>query len=67
MPVRSKSIARLHFDIEHIPLERNDTTSREKSLRELTLARALYRCGDSDGLGESLLRQYAKDLRGHYA
>ena len=31
------------------------------------LARALYRCGDHKGLGESVLRSYAKDLRGHYA
>ncbi len=44
-----------------------DTTTREFSLRELILARALYRCGDCDGLGEKILRLYACDLRGHYA
>ena len=40
---------------------------REVELRELFLARALYRCGDSDGLGEKILKQYAQDLHGHYA
>jgi len=50
-----------------IPASRTDNTSREVSLRELMLARALYRCGDYEGLGEKILRQYANDLRGHYA
>ncbi|MBP7052232.1 MAG: FAD-dependent oxidoreductase [Phycisphaerae bacterium] len=50
-----------------IPASPVDTSTRECSLRELILARALYRCGDCEGLGESILKQYAKDLRGHYA
>jgi hypothetical protein len=50
-----------------IPPSDVDTSTRECSLRELILARALYRCGDCDGLGERILRQYARDLRGHYA
>ena len=44
-----------------------DVTVRNKALTELHLARALYRCGDFDGLGEQTLRQFAKDLHGHYA
>ena len=40
---------------------------RNLCLREIALARALYRCGDCDGLGERVLREYAKDLRGVYA
>ncbi|RJP27828.1 MAG: FAD-dependent oxidoreductase [Candidatus Omnitrophota bacterium] len=40
---------------------------RDRTLRELVLARALYRCGDYEGLGEKILKQYAQDLRGHYA
>ncbi|MHC4117253.1 MAG: FAD-dependent oxidoreductase [Planctomycetota bacterium] len=44
-----------------------DTQTRNNSLRELVLARALYRCGDYEGLGESILKQYERDLRGHYA
>jgi hypothetical protein len=37
------------------------------ALRELVLARALYRCGDWQGLAERILRQYEQDLRGHFA
>jgi hypothetical protein len=44
-----------------------DTTTRNESLRELILARALYRCGDYKGLGEKILKEYASDLRAHYA
>ena len=45
----------------------NETHTRGLSLRELSLARALYRCGDKDGLGRGILEAYAKDLRGHLA
>ena len=41
--------------------------SRRESLRELALARALYRCGDDQGLGRKILQAYAADLRGHLA
>jgi len=44
-----------------------DNSTRNNSLKELTLARALYRCGDYEGLGETILRRYANDLRAHYA
>lgn len=37
------------------------------SVRELILARVLYRCGDWEGIGESILREYGRDLRGHLA
>ena len=37
---------------------------RIEPLREIILARALFRCGDHEGLGERILRQYARDLRG---
>jgi hypothetical protein len=53
--------------IRSIPPSPVDTSTRECSLRELILARALYRCGDWNGLGEQILSQYAQDLRGHYA
>jgi hypothetical protein len=51
----------------NIPPSPTDNTTRECSLRELMLARALYRCGDDQGLGRKILEQYAQDLRGHYA
>ena len=40
---------------------------RTPPLREIVLARALYRCGDHDGLGEQILRQYQRDWRGLFA
>jgi hypothetical protein len=47
----------------------NAVPDRERSacLRELVLARALYRLGDADGLGENTLRAYTKDPRRAYA
>lgn len=40
---------------------------RRESLRELMLARALYRCGDKDGMGRKILESYEKDIRGHFS
>jgi acylphosphatase len=40
---------------------------RNSALRELVLARALYRCGDHQGVGEKVLRAYAADPQGLYA
>ena len=45
----------------------NSEQTRRESLRELVLARALYRCGDYQGVGEKTLRAYTHDLRGHLA
>jgi hypothetical protein len=35
--------------------------------RDLALARVLYRLGDHEGIGQRILQQYARDVRGHYA
>ena len=40
---------------------------RTEVLRELALARALYRLGDCNGLGEKILQAYSRDPRGMYA
>jgi flavin-dependent dehydrogenase len=40
---------------------------RSEPLRELILARSLYRCGDHEGIGEKILREYEQDLRGLFA
>lgn len=40
---------------------------RQLCLREIAVARALYRCGDWEGLGEKVLQEFARDLRGVYA
>lgn len=45
----------------------NAVQARRDSIRELSLARALYRCGDYGGIGEQILRAYTEDLRGHLA
>jgi hypothetical protein len=46
---------------------RNDGAGRDLPLRELTLASALYRCGDYQGLGKTILKQYVSDLHGLYS
>jgi hypothetical protein len=53
--------------LEANPRSGTDTTTRNQALSELYLARALYRCGDYEGLGEKTLREYSRDLHGHYA
>ncbi|MCY2993397.1 MAG: FAD-dependent oxidoreductase [Planctomycetota bacterium] len=62
----------VHTDIaaaktREVPGGTNAEQTRRESLRELLLARALYRCGDYDGIGEKILREYTRDLRGHLA
>lgn len=47
--------------------ESNRQEQRSEPLREIILARALLRCGDHEGLGEKILREYEKDLRGLFA
>lgn len=44
-----------------------DNALRNAALRELHLARALYRCGDHNALGQSILQDYSRDLRAHFA
>ena len=53
--------------IQRTPGGLGDNSTRNVSLRELILARALYRCGDHEGLGKKTLEAYRTDFRGHYA
>ena len=53
--------------VREIESHYGETEIRNRTLKELVLARALYRCGDQNGLGEKILHEYANDLRGHYA
>ncbi len=48
----------------HAGIEPTRAPGRIPPLREIVLARALYRLGDHEGLGERILEAYAKDLRG---
>ena len=41
--------------------------TRSQPLREIILARALFRCGDHEGLGSQILTTYSNDLRGLFA
>jgi len=47
-----------------LPQPMDQRRDRSAPLREIVLARALYRCGDFQGLGEATLRAYQQDLRG---
>ena len=40
---------------------------RTGGIREICLARALYRCGDYRGLGKEILEEYRRDMRGLFA
>ena len=52
---------------ENNPPRGTENGVRDKVLPELHLARALYRCGDFEGIAEKILRSYANDLHAHYA
>jgi hypothetical protein len=56
-------------EVRRLPSQRSasDAQSRTPALREIVLARALYRCGDQDGMAEAILKGYEKDLRGLFA
>jgi len=54
-------------ELEPLHNQRRDLRRRTGPLREIILARALYHCGDHEGLGEHILQQYTKDVRGLFA
>ena len=57
------------YNVCYTKLLRSAGTGNERNLvlRELAVARALYACGDYNGLAEKTFRTYVKDLRGVYA
>ncbi|MFW6189696.1 MAG: FAD-dependent oxidoreductase [Planctomycetota bacterium] len=75
-PAAAEPLARLlkkpgmwgHEQRELEPLHRErEKRRREGPLREIVLARALYRCGDHRGIGRQTLERYLGDLRGLFA
>ena len=50
--------------VDPLPQPMDQRRDRTAPLREIVLARALYRCGDFQGVGEATLREYQQDLRG---
>lgn len=64
--VRGHSMLDIETAKKIAPSDKNDVSTRNNSLRELILGRALYKCGDLNGVGNQILNEYSKDLRGHY-
>ncbi|MFW5644464.1 MAG: FAD-dependent oxidoreductase [Bacteroidota bacterium] len=51
---------------EKLSANPNDNKFRNDVLKEIHLARALYRCGDFHAKGKQILKKYTADLHGHY-
>ncbi|MBC8875251.1 MAG: hypothetical protein H8E44_37995 [Planctomycetes bacterium] len=51
----------------HAKTSLDKPSSRIEPLREIVLARALFRCSDHQGLGKRILTEYTQDIRGHFA
>ncbi len=60
--LRGHAVTTIDAALEANPASRTDTTTRNQALKELYLARALYRCGDYEGLGEKTLREYSRRI-----
>jgi flavin-dependent dehydrogenase len=65
--VGGHAVTSIDAELKGLVPNANDTSVRNRALREIVVARALYRCGDDGGLGEATLRAYAADLRGVFA
>ena len=65
--VQGHSYPNLQTALANNPASSTDTSTRNNSLREIVLARALFRCGDPQKLGLKILGEYARDMRGYYA
>lgn len=50
-----------------VPRGTQKLEARTESLREIILARALFRCGDHQGLAKEILQQYQDDFRGLFS
>ncbi len=46
------------------PVKNTSLAKRTRALREIILARVLFKCGDCNQLGENILNSYQKDFRG---
>ena len=64
--VTGHSMPDIHTAKKLTPPGKTDTSTRNNSLQELILGRALFKCGDFNGVGNQILQEYSKDLRGHY-
>ncbi len=46
------------------PVRNASSIKRTNALREIVMARALYKCGDYNKVGENILKSYLRDMRG---
>lgn len=49
------------------PVRNSSGDKRTKALREIVLARSLYKCGDYNKIGENILKNYLQDMRGLFS
>lgn len=49
------------------PVRNGSYEKRTRAIREILLARALYRCGDYNNMGKSILESYRNDMQGLFA
>ncbi len=49
------------------PVRNSSSNKRTNALREIVLARTLYKCGDYNNVGEEILKSYLHDMRGLFA
>jgi HEAT repeat protein len=66
-PMSGHAIKTLEDARQWINQPARDGRPRYLSLRELLVARALFRCGDHHGIGRKVLMEYTQDLRGPFA
>jgi hypothetical protein len=64
--VTGHSMRSIEEAIQKTPAGSEDTSTRNNALREIILGRSLFRCGDYNGLGNQILNDYTRDLRGHF-
>jgi len=64
--VTGHSMHTIEEAIQKTPAGSEDTITRNNALREIILGRALFRCGDYNGLGNKIMNDYSNDLRGHF-
>ncbi len=65
--VSGHAVTTIEAGLKANPPGGTENSVRDKVLAEIHLARALYRCGDYEGVAEKILSAYASDLHAHYA
>ena len=65
--VAGHALADVKAAVAEFPPETNDTTKRNRELKELFLARALAACDPDNARARGILAAYVAGVRGHYA